>query len=144
MGVLLMKPCALYSYTCLIENVFREPGLQWETLWSLNSFTQEQYSRPTRDVCDMIQSSMSPFIRSWSHLNVCFKAPPFGTSVCFALLRLLALCYQRAPDNLFKFSESAVGGIHVRTHPPCSPVPSVSASAIAPCNRNVWLKCYLC
>lgn len=48
------KTPTLYSYTCVIENVLREPGLQRETLWSLNSFTQEQYSCHTQRVCDMI------------------------------------------------------------------------------------------
>lgn len=28
-----------FSYTCVIENVLKESGLQRDTLWSLNSFT---------------------------------------------------------------------------------------------------------
>lgn len=123
-----MKPCALYSYTCVIENVLREPGLQWETLWSLNSLTQEQYSRRIQDVCDMIRVVSLHFKE---HLNVCFKARTFGTSVRFALLRLLALCYRWAPDNLFKCSEITFM---------LAPSPFSGAAGLSISNRAVYQK----
>ena len=84
----IMKP-PLYSSTCVIENVLGEFGLQRETLWSLNSFTKEQYSCYLQGVCDM-NSLVRPFQRDNLFF---FKAQPFGTRVRFALLRLLALCY---------------------------------------------------
>lgn len=78
-----------YSYTCVIENVFWELKLRRETLWSLNSFTKEQYSCHLQGVNDI-----NPVVGLVQGANlICFKALPVGTSIRFALLRLLALCY---------------------------------------------------
>lgn len=46
--------CSLFLYLCDRECTQRVRIAMGKTLWSLNSFTQEQYSRLIRDVRDMI------------------------------------------------------------------------------------------
>lgn len=82
------SPCSLFLYLC--DRECTERGLHRETLWSLNSFTQSNTVVTRWGVCEMI-SEASLYFKAL--ISFALKALPFGTSVRFAQLRLLALCY---------------------------------------------------